>query len=175
MKFTEEWFSEASQQALAELARATDGLDGAVIEIGCWEGRSTIALAGAVHPAEVYAVDTWQGSPGEISETLAGERDVYDTFRRNIAEGTNGNVLPYRVDWRAFMSRWNDPIRFVHIDATHTYTEVVDNIEAVRPHIVPGGIICGDDAHHEPIREAVRDTLGNAYLTASLWHWRFDG
>ena len=175
MKFTEEWFSQASQDALAELAGSTDGLNGAVIEVGCWEGRSTIALANAVFPDPVHAVDTWQGSPGEISHDLARERDVYATFAANIAEATDGNVTPHRMGWREFLRDWDDPIRFVHIDATHTYDEVAANIVAVQPHMVPGGIICGDDAHHEPIREAVRDTLGNAYLTASLWHWRFDG
>ena len=145
---------------------------GAVIEVGCWEGKSTIALANAVHPAIVHAVDTWQGSPGEISADLAAERDVYATFTTNIAEATAGNVEPHRMGWREFFADWAGPIRLIHIDATHSYDEVRDNIEAVRPFVVPGGVICGDDAHHPPIRRAVMDTLGNAFLTgAKLWYW----
>lgn len=169
--FVEDWFCTESQIALAELAASTAHLDGAVVEVGCWEGRSTVALANAILPAEVLAVDTWQGSPGEISADLAAERDVFATFNANIAEATAGNVVPHRMGWREFFADWAGPIRFIHIDATHTYEEVRDNIEAVRPFMVSGGVICGDDVHHPPIQRAVMDTLGNAWLTATLWHW----
>lgn len=171
MTFTEDWFCEKSQDALAGLARSVLHLPGDVVEVGCWEGRSTIALAHAVAPAAVHAVDTWEGSPGEISATLAAApgRDVYRTFIENV-DGLN--VVPHREDWRSYFRRIRVPIRFLHIDATHTYDEVRANIEAALPLMVPGGVICGDDAHHPPVREAVWDVLGNAWLTATLWHWR---
>ena len=171
MTFTEEWFCTESQAALASLADRTSHLDGAVIEVGCWEGRSTIALANAVHPAVVHAVDTWQGSPGEISADLASQRDVYATFCDNIDQSTAGNVEPHRMGWREFFATWDGPIRLIHIDATHTYDEVRDNIQTALPFVVPGGVIAGDDNHHPPIQQAVWDTLGNAWLTATLWHW----
>lgn len=172
MSFTEDWYFPEDCQALTAIAQATNHLDGAVIEVGCWEGKSTIALATAVHPAFVQAVDTWEGSPGEISADLAAERDVYATFLDNIAAGTAGNVIPHRTGWREFFADWTAPIRLIHIDATHSYDEVRDNIATVRPFMVPGGVIVGDDAHHPPVRRAVMDTLGNALLTgAKLWHW----
>lgn len=58
-EFREEWFGVASQQALVKLARRTAHLEGRVVEIGSWEGRSTVALANAVWPTTVDAVDTW--------------------------------------------------------------------------------------------------------------------
>ena len=170
MKFDEEWFGEASQQALADLARRTAHLDGAVVEVGCWQGRSTVALARAVHPAIVHAVDTWQGSPSEISAELAAERDVYTEFIDNITELTEGNVTPHIMGWREFFeTRGPAPIRFLHIDAEHTYTEVFDNIAAALPMMVPGGIMCGDDAHHPPVRRAVLRHFPRAQRVASLW------
>lgn len=169
--FTEEWFSVYDQEALTECARSVADLNGAVIEIGSWEGRSTITLAAAIWPCQMHAVDTWEGSPGEISEELAASRDVYATFLANIAEATAGNVIPHRMGWREFMADWTDPIRLVFIDAEHTYTEVRDNILACLPHMVAGGVICGDDAHHPPVRQAVVDTLGNAFQTSKVWHW----
>lgn len=169
--FTEDWFSVQDREALAACARSVQHLDGAVIEIGSWEGRSTISLAAAVWPCQVHAVDTWAGSPGEISAELAAERDVYATFLANIGEATAGNVVPHRMGWREFMADWTGPIRLVFIDAEHTYREVRDNIEAVLPHVVLGGMVCGDDAHHPPVRQAVVDVLGNAFQTAKVWHW----
>lgn len=169
--FGEQWFSVESQSALADLARGVRDLDGAIIEVGCWTGRSTCALANAVWPDQIHAVDTWAGSPGEISEQLAQGRDVFAEFQRNVTEYTSGNVVTHRTDWRSFFADWDEPIRLVHIDATHTFEEVRDNIIEVLPRIVKGGVICGDDNHHPPIQRAVWETLGNAWLTASLWHW----
>jgi hypothetical protein len=172
MSFTEQWFGQESQQALAHLYGRVADLDGAVIEVGCWEGRSTCALARATAPVAVHAVDTWAGSPGEISAELAATpgRDVYATFLANVSQLTEGNVIAHRCGWREFFATWTQPIRFLHIDAEHSYREVRENIEAALPFMVPGGLICGDDAHHPPVRDAVFDTLGNAYVTATLWH-----
>jgi predicted O-methyltransferase YrrM len=173
VKFTEDWFGEASQQALARLARGTDGVPGVVVEVGCWEGRSTIALANTVAPDWVYAIDTWQGSDGEISAELAAERDVFATFTENVREGTSGNVAPMKMDWRHWFDRNRQRIRFLHIDAEHSYREVHDNIVAALPWLSPGAIICGDDAHHPPVIQAVQDVLGpNFNMTATLWWQR---
>lgn len=171
-EFNEAWFSIQSQKALTRLARLTRGLEGRVIEVGCWEGRSTCALSHAVWPDNVEAVDTWNGSPGEISAALAADRDVFATFTANIAELTRGNVTFHRMGWRDYFAADTSPVRFCHIDAEHTYTEVFDNISAVLPLLVPGGVICGDDALHPPVIAAVRDALPEVHLEASLWWWQ---
>ena len=170
--FTEAWFSPQSQQALAELAASTNHLDGDVVEVGCWEGRSTVALAAAVLPATVHAVDTWQGSPNEISADLAGARDVLHTFLGNMTELTDGNVVHHVMGWRDYFADHRDPIRFIHIDAEHSYRAVFDNIAEVLPLMVSGGVICGDDVHHPPVQQAVFEQLGGVAVTATLWHWR---
>ena len=173
VKFTEEWFAVASQRALVRLARQVAHLDGRVVEVGCWEGRSTVVLANAVWPSVVDAVDTWQGSPGEISAELAAARDVLGTFRANVAELTRGNVAVHVMGWREYVAD-PSPVRFLHIDAEHTYREVHDTIGQFRPLLVPGGIICGDDRHHPPVISAARDQLGDVQAEATLWWWRSD-
>ena len=169
MPFNEEWFPRESQEALRELYRLTDGVEGRVIEVGCWEGRSTVALALACHPEVVHAVDTWDGSPGEISAELAQERDVYATFQQNIAALTSGNVRPFRIGWRDFFAEHPGPIRFMHIDAEHSYREVFDNITTALPMLADGAVICGDDAHHPPVRDAVLAHFPDAEVIATLW------
>lgn len=172
MTFTEDWFCTASQEAIAELVRSVAHLDGDIIEVGSWEGRSTAVLANVAAPQTVHAVDTWQGSPGEISATLASQRDVHATFLANMKELTDGNVVAHRMGWRDFFDGRTDPVKFIHIDAEHTYAEVFDNIQAVRPLIVPGGIICGDDVHHPPVQWAAYEALRDVRMMASLWVWR---
>ena len=167
--FNEEWFCQQSQDALAKLADRTAGLAGAVIEVGCWEGRSTVALADAVYPEVVHAVDTWEGSPGEPSWELAHDRDVYATF----SENTDGlNIKAHRMPWQSFFDAWAGPVRFCHIDAEHTYEQVRGNIEAVLPYLVDGGVLCGDDAHHPPVLAAATEVLGTVNRAATLWWWQ---
>lgn len=168
MSFAEQWFSDASCEALAGLAGAVSHLDGRVVEIGSWQGRSTCALANAVHPEVVHAVDTWQGSPGEVSRVLATARDVYSEFQANVAALTAGNVVTHRMGWRDYVT-FPTATKFLFIDAEHTYVEVRDNIAAFLPMMVEGGIVCGDDAHHPPVQRAVLEVFPNAERVASLW------
>jgi SAM-dependent methyltransferase len=170
--YGENWFGEASQRALQRLAWSVETVSGLVVEVGCWTGRSTCALANSVWPTTVHAVDTWQGSPGEISAELAAERDVFEQFRRNVVSFTRGNVQPHRMGWREWFAGNTDPIRFLHIDAEHTYDEVRENIEAALPFMSERGVICGDDAHHPPVIQAVTDVLGPTERSATLWVWR---
>jgi predicted O-methyltransferase YrrM len=165
-EFHEEWFGVESQRALQDLFRLVKDLKGDVVEVGCWEGRSTIALATVCHPAFVHAVDTWQGSPGEVSAELAAERDVLATFMRNTK---NRNIDMFVMDWREYFRLNRDPIRFLHIDAEHTYENVRDNIEAALPLMVPNGIVCGDDVHHPPVQRAVLEHFPEAQVSATLW------
>ena len=169
--YQEDWFGEPSRDALAQLYSLVADLEGDIIEVGSWEGRSTVALANAAYPAVVHAVDTWQGSPGEVSHALAAKRDVHRTFLANIAEDTKGNVEPHRMGWREFFATYTGRIRLIFVDAEHSYNEVLDNIHAALPHMVPGGIVCGDDNHHPPVQSAVIDALGDAQLSATLW-WK---
>jgi len=176
--FTEEWFSPASCQVLASLAREVADVPGRIVEVGSWEGRSTVAVANAAHPRVVHAVDTWEGSVGEISAELAAdpERDVFATWESNVAELTGGNVRPYRMDWRTYHTTTVGECALVFIDALHTYEEVRDQIAAFRPLIADGGVLCGDDVHHPPIQRAVVEAFGFGQVgqSASLWIWRKD-
>lgn len=166
--FTEDWFGDWSCSVLADLVREVADVPGRLVEVGSWEGRSTIAMANATS-REIHAVDTWAGSPGEISAALAGERDVHATWRANIDEATTGNVVEHRMDWRKYATEDGSPVALLFIDAEHTYDEVADNITAFLPLMSPGGIICGDDMHHPPIKRAVVETLGTWVTEATLW------
>lgn len=175
VNFHEDWYSPAGILALRAAYARTFGVEGRIIEVGCWEGRSTIGLARTCAPEPVHAVDTWQGSPGEVSAELAAQRDVYATFCDNVEKATAGNVVPFRMDWRDYFAVVHGQIRFLHIDATHSYDEVRQNIEAALPDMAVGGVICGDDRHHPPVAQAVFDTLGAYQFEANLWWWQNNG
>lgn len=171
-RFGEAWFSPENQEALAACGRRVAGVDGLIVEVGSWAGRSTVALANAVHPRVVHAVDTWAGSPGEVSADLAAERDVFAQFLANVADLTAGNVEPHRMGWREYIPTITGPVALAFIDAEHTYVEVRDNVTALLPLMAAGGILCGDDAHHPPVIQALNETLpGWRRVGTNAWEW----
>lgn len=159
MTFHENWFTPESCEVLADLARTVVDVPGRIVEIGSWEGRSTVAIANAVAPRPVDAVDTWQGCPDDVSEQIAAGRDVHAQWQANVAALTAGNVTAHRMDWRTYHDQHRTPCAFLFVDATHTYDEVYDNLAAFAPLMTPGGIMCGDDAHHPPVLHAVLDAF----------------
>lgn len=150
MTFTETWYSDKQCETVANLARQAPS-DGEIIEIGCWEGKSTTAIANAVFPRNVFAIDHWLGNleedPNHPSVIAAQQRDVYKTFLANCKQLTKGNIIPIR---RAWQDAWpilfsNKQVAFIHIDAAHDYCSVLRTLEQVSPQMCANGIMCGDD------------------------------
>lgn len=168
--FTENWFRGGSRKVLARLVQQVADVPGRIVEVGSWEGRSTIAIANAAPDRQVHAVDTWRGSTSDVSAAIAKERDVHATWRANIDEATEGNVVECWMDWRAYAtSTRGEPIALLFIDAEHTYDEVSAQIDAFLPLIQPGGIICGDDWLIPDVMRAAVERLPNVQTEHAVW------
>jgi glycosyltransferase involved in cell wall biosynthesis len=155
--FHERWMAPEQVRRLTQVYDRVRDLSGAVLEIGAWEGYSTVGLAQAAYPEEVLAVDTWQGSAdehaGHPSVVIARVRDVKGQFLRNVRELTAGNVRAVQAHSREFLASWDRPVKFAHVDASHNYASVRGEIEGLKRWVVPGGVLCGDDFEtaHRPI------------------------
>jgi predicted O-methyltransferase YrrM len=166
--FTENWFKERSCAVLARLVGEVAAVPGRIIEVGSWEGRSTLAIANATTRV-VHAVDTWKGSPIDGTDRLAAARDVRSTFLANTAHVPH--VKPFHMDWRDYHASHDGQIALVFLDAEHTYWEVTAQIDAFRPLMAEGGIICGDDRTHPPVWTAATDRLGDVNAEQAVWWW----
>jgi beta-1,4-mannosyl-glycoprotein beta-1,4-N-acetylglucosaminyltransferase len=184
-KFHENWYADDQVLRICDLLAGVRSLPGAAIEIGCWEGKSTVALAHACHPEPLIAIDNWEGnldeSPGHGSVHLARQRDIYGQFLVNIQLLTKGNVKPVRTDCHEFLRKWHGPIKFAHIDASANYASVKSMLAALLPWMVPGGVLCGDDILTASIgrqdldggvERAVREMLPKWRQVHNLWLWR---
>ena len=185
MAFHENWYSETQLAHLVSVCRYTRLLQGATVEIGCWEGRSTVALANACQPATLIAVDTWAGNRAEgddhVTVGLLRERDVYADFVENIRTLTPGNVEVRRADCFDFLEQFAEPVRFCHIDASHDYASVQRTLKLLVPKVVDGGILCGDDyctagsARHDldgGVERACLEVIPGHYSIGNFWFWR---
>jgi predicted O-methyltransferase YrrM len=186
--FNENWYSNEQCSNLVELVNCVKTLPGNVIEIGCWEGKSTIAIANACYPDNLICNDTWLGNETEskltgikhITEVILETRDVYNIFINNMNKNTKQNYSVIKEDCIQWLKTYNETIKFIHIDASHEYESVAETIKLVLPNIVRGGIICGDDFLNSHIgrtdlnggvEKAVRELLPGFYNKENLWFW----
>jgi beta-1,4-mannosyl-glycoprotein beta-1,4-N-acetylglucosaminyltransferase len=183
--FHEDWYPDDQILRLVAAYEPVRELDGAVVEFGCWEGKSTIAIAHACHPDSVIAVDTWAGNQSEDADHatvhLARERDVLAQFKRNIELLTPGNVIATPSNLTDFADSWSGPIRFAHIDASHEYRSVHRAIQFCLDWLVPGGVLCGDDFLSADmsridldggVERAVRELLPGFQQIHNFWSWQ---
>jgi len=171
--FTSAWIPQASLDLMTRLVRDREHMDGAIIEFGAWEGRSTIAIAHGTSQ-DVIAVDHWRGNPGDhLTEPIAATTDVYARFRDNTRHLPN--IVPAMMDVAEFMESWEGPIKFLHIDADHNYEPVKQQIEWAKPLMVKRGIMCGDDysSNWPGVVEAVNECLPSHGVHHVMWMQEF--
>ena len=184
--FHEDWYSDRQIEELKKTINKILYLEGSIVEIGCWEGRSTIAIANMCYPELVEAVDTWKGNydedPDHPSVKLAEERDIYKEFCLNIKIMTKGNIIPFKQDCFDFLSNFSKPIKFCHIDASHDYFSVKKTIEMVLPNLVNEAIICGDDfgsGNHKKlfggVKRAVKEMCPGYTVVGRFWSYQYKG
>jgi hypothetical protein len=186
--FHENWYSEKQIRDLVQLTQQVKHLDGKIIEVGCWEGKSSIALANSFFPEILICNDTWLGNVQEsictgvthVTEEILKARDVYSTFINNMNTQTRQNYIVAKIDCMELLKNYEHNIRFIHIDASHEYESVLETIQLALPKMVKGGIICGDDyqtAHigrhdlHGGVERAVRELLPNHKNMDNLWYY----
>ena len=185
MGFHEDWYPDPQLRHLVRLMHHVRGLSGAIIEIGCWEGKSTVALAAACHPETLIAVDSWMGNiaegPNRYDVQQAATRDVYRTFLGNIETLTRGNVQVERRDCFEFLAGFMQPVKFCHVDASHDYASVKRTLEMLAPMVIDGGILCGDDYLSANARRAdlgggveraCVEVLPDHFSAGNFWFWR---
>lgn len=119
-----------------------------VCEIGSWKGHSTAYLAQIVQENKgmVYAIDTWQGSPGVWQHNIVQTKDVFRLFETNMKALGFDCVLPLVMPSLSAATILKDKIfDLIFIDANHLYKQVKADILAFLPKLRRGGIICGHD------------------------------
>jgi predicted O-methyltransferase YrrM len=155
-----------------------------VVEIGSWEGRSTIALALGVleRPAggRVFAIDPHVDAD-----------DRYERFRRNIERSDVGGVVtPIRdFSYRARPQFEQDTVDVLFVDGAHDLESVRQDITDWVPTLRSGATIAFNDPFWPGVGAALRalvavraspfrrprlviNTLFFDYARDAPWRWR---
>jgi len=131
------------------------------VDVGVWKGQSTVFVAESMRDADidgcVISIDTFLGSLEHslrgrpLFKRTNGRPDLYETFLDNVFYRNLTHLvvpLPQTSLCAARVLRhFNITAGIVHIDASHTYEDVLADVEAYWPLIAPGGYLVGDNYH----------------------------
>lgn len=148
------WLSSAEQTALLHLPALVDHLDGEIVEIGSFKGKSTVALGlGSKWISEkkrtIFAIDPFI--------TNGYYRDYYKEFESNILIYRLANyVSPIKKFSHEAIEDCPESIAALFVDGDHSYAGVKRDIELYTPRVVPGGFIAFHDyTVYSDVRRAV--------------------
>lgn len=149
------WMNPAELAWLAEQARRHQ----MILELGCWRGRTTRALAEATQ-GQVFVVDNWS-----VDINGQSAREAKLDFAVNLApELLSGKVVLYdglTADAMSYYLRREMFFDMVFIDADHSYAAVRDDIFRAQLLLEPHGLLCGHDFSNDypGVKEAVRELV----------------
>lgn len=131
------WMTTAEGRLLYDLAqRAARG--GVIVEIGSYQGKSTIWLARgsqAGNRLRVYAIDPHQNRP-----------ENFYKFRSFIARaGVESLVTPIRKISEQAVREFQEPVSLIFIDGAHEYDQVKKDFELWFPKVMENGFMAFHD------------------------------
>jgi predicted O-methyltransferase YrrM len=130
-------------------------IEGDILEIGAWQGKSTSYLARAVLDSSngnMFAVDHFMGNVGKehLYFIEVGGANLKTQFEDNMLTlGLNEviTLLPYSSEL-AYSKLQSRSLRFLFIDGDHSEMGVKKDIELFCPLVCSGGIVVFDDFNH---------------------------
>jgi predicted O-methyltransferase YrrM len=143
----EGWLTVKEGRLLYELARSSTGR-GAIVEIGSWQGKSTVWLglgSRAGNGAKVYAIDPHTGAREQREEF--GDVWTLDRFTENVRRaGIETLVVPLVMTSEEAARRWRSgDVELLWIDGAHEYEFVRRDFELWSPFLAEGGIVAFHD------------------------------
>src|SRR4051794_145168 len=144
------WMTRSQARALYDAAKECPP-GGRIVEIGSFQGRSTIVLASAApEGAVVFAIDPHAGNdrgPQEISGFEAAAADDHATFLANLeAAGVSERVTHLRMFSDAALSEIDGQIDVLYVDGAHRYAPARADIRSWGRRVKPGGTLLIHDS-----------------------------
>jgi predicted O-methyltransferase YrrM len=168
------WLSRDQAERL--WSRAGDlGPQATIVEIGSFQGRSTIVLAlGSPATTNLVAIDPHAGNdrgPQEISGFAAEAASDHETFLANLAAAGVTEKVTHLRAWSAEVAdTFTQAIDLLYVDGAHRFAPARDDIRSWGAKVKPGGVLLIHDAY---------SSIGvTAAIASTLWwsrQWSYEG
>ena len=150
-------------------------------EIGSWRGRSARAIADNLPEGGfLFCVDTWADDsygavfPGDAPDLCQHPDWLWNEFARNVGDHLSSKVFRMRmpsVEAAAALNGQGRKFDAIFIDAGHRYQDVIADIQAWRPLLADGGVLCGHDYvhYHADVIKAVGELVPRFRVVDTIW------
>jgi predicted O-methyltransferase YrrM len=154
------WFLRMDMEVFRTLLEQTGSRlgGGDLAELGAYLGKSAALIGWGQQPGETFTVIDLFEEEASAEENRAENEDQYPELSQEafekyylsvhdslpvVVRGPSGSIVDHAA---------HGTHRFVHIDASHLYEHVVEDIAAARKLLKPGGVVVFDDyrAPHTP-------------------------
>jgi predicted O-methyltransferase YrrM len=142
------------------------------VEVGSWQGKAASFMAVEIINSnkniKLCCVDTWEGSIEHKEENIIVNKELYNTFLKNI-EPVKHVITPIKMaSVDAARTFEDNSLDFVFIDAAHDYENVRADLTAWYPKVKPGGMLAGHDHTWPGVVKAVNEFVTNSCLTLHI-------
>ncbi|MFH5805572.1 class I SAM-dependent methyltransferase [Alienimonas sp. DA493] len=167
------WLTDAEALGLFDLAAGLPK-GAAVVEIGCWKGKSTFCLASGLRSGKVFSIDPFDASgedgSAEIYGSTRGDAPLKEQFERNLSEFfTDGRVTALPGLSSEFVGRF-ERIDLLFIDGDHSVPGCRFDFESFSPAVNDGGFVAFHD--YDPARPDLGPTWVVENLVLGNDRWR---
>lgn len=149
------------------------GVSGDLVEIGAYQGKSTVVIGANLAPGEELTVVDLFDAPAFDSEN---EREMAEQYSSLTRQQFEANYLRFHDRLpRVFqalsstVTQYVAPhsVRFMHVDGSHLYEHVKGDAEAARALLVSQGVVAFDD-YRSPHTPGTAAAVWEAVLTRGL-------
>jgi len=142
-KFTTDWFSQYTYYWLYIFSKYTDSNKiFNILEIGSFEGRSTLFLLNFFKNSKITSVDTFKGSDEHKNMKM---NKIENNFDYNLNNYKNRLIKFKGTSKKFFKSNKIKKYNIAYIDGSHKFDDVYFDACKAYKNIVIGGIIIFDD------------------------------
>jgi len=171
-------------KVIANFARQKGWTTGA--ELGVWVGVTTFHLMRNTQ-LKMYAVDCWEEQPDNPEyDWQYNEKPKWSKGNTFVPWDHNKNEKQFREQAEQYADRItiikgrslavvdqipDASLDFIFHDSDHSHPFVMNEINAYRCKLKPGGYHMGDDLNWDPVRESVEACFGKDYTVTGKDCW----
>jgi glycosyltransferase involved in cell wall biosynthesis len=119
-----------------------------LVEVGSYQGKSTLVLASAIQmlggEAKIWAIDTHDGKQGAVDQGLKSFPPSLEMFQRNIGQAGLTEFVETITD-KSYSENWERQICLLLIDGLHDYFNVARDFRHFSNCLIQGGQVAFHD------------------------------
>jgi predicted O-methyltransferase YrrM len=154
------WFSR-SDHKVYELAVENFADNSIFVEVGCFMGRSTVAMAELIETSNkniiFYAIDHFEGSSEHKNRPEIKNKKLFEIFSKNTSRVKKFIKVIKSDSLKASSKFENNSIDFIYIDASHEYEFISQDINFWYPKLKATGWLTGHDYKWQGVKKAITE------------------